>query len=472
MIYSEKYHKQLLFDNVVYKGIMPVNRLKRIWVFIKYSESAKKTVRYWACSYSGLKYCIEHYEDLRKACKDFITDDEKGGFDLDFPYDDLDWFFLPGAKRDIAIYTALADDMEKAERSNDTQASQATSATSASQASQDSQAPSAIQHKKAKRKAKGKSVKKAKPARVTNRQKVENQKDERIDRFLSETRLSIDLDENIRKIIRRGISHEPKKTDNVTSNLRFISIDIGVKNFATVCSNVFSPYTISGQSMINILEHYESYYNHTHYGRYYAGRGKTAAKNKAKKLDKRNELLENFIIKTCDRIMQNVKDDDIDTIICGYPDVWSRKITFSSTSVTTMFQRSLARFKEMLRKRCNRHGIKFVEIDESFTSVASFIDKDEMRAAADMGYSGKRVTRDKYITKSGFAIHADVNASYNIARKYLIKIKQWNDCYFTQMVALLNNSRYISLLKANYEESIEQELQKKEMLKSVKKRHY
>ena len=90
--------------------------------------------------------------------------------------------------------------------------------------------------------------------------------------------------------------------------------------------------------------------------------------------------------------------------------------------MTVMYQRTLANFKDMLKKRCNRHNINFVEIDEAYTSVCSFVDNESIKAKKE--YCGKRVTRDKYYSKQGYSIHADVNASYNIAKKYQIL---WQD---------------------------------------------
>jgi putative transposase len=68
-------------------------------------------------------------------------------------------------------------------------------------------------------------------------------------------------------------------------------------------------------------------------------------------------------------------------------------------------------------------GIKVIEREESYTSAASFLDLDEMpiygeeTEAEEIKFSGVRLKRGLYRSKSGKIINADVNASYNILRK-------------------------------------------------------
>lgn len=76
---------------------------------------------------------------------------------------------------------------------------------------------------------------------------------------------------------------------------------------------------------------------------------------------------------------------------------------------------------EKIRKKAAAAGIQFVMVDESYTSRASFADGDAIPASnantAAVSFSGRRVKRDTYRTAGGAYIHADLNASANIARK-------------------------------------------------------
>lgn len=420
-VYSNKFIDKLKYDyNCVYNSNLPVKSVRVMFVFIKYADNIRDLVYLRRLKPTGLKYAVEHYDLFRKNMKEFITEDESG-LNVDFPYDDVDWVYSPFFTREIPDFMLNEGNKKR------------------------------------------KGVKKVKKSKYTpeerakrdaeKAQRVQDRRDDKhINNLMSQSNIDINIGDDIRRILRRGIKSVPihdKKND-----IRFISLDIGVKNFCTVCSNVFSPYLISGRTMTHALGYYDNYYNHSDFGRY-AITKKYSGINKRKKLEKRNDILHEFVINVCDRLMQNVADYNIDTIIFGYPEIWSKKTDFGSKDVAVMFQRTLADFKERLRKRCAKHSIKFVEIDEAYTSVSSFVDNDEI--SGNIKHSGKRVTRDKYFSKQGYSIHADVNASYNIAKKYLIKSKLWSDKYFTQMVAMLNNSRFIRVLEQGYEIAVQEE---------------
>ena len=61
-------------------------------------------------------------------------------------------------------------------------------------------------------------------------------------------------------------------------------------------------------------------------------------------------------------------------------------------------------------------GIQVVTIEESHTSKCSFLDQEPIQHHGQ--YLGKRVKRGLFVARSGQALHADVNASYNILRRY------------------------------------------------------
>ena len=66
--------------------------------------------------------------------------------------------------------------------------------------------------------------------------------------------------------------------------------------------------------------------------------------------------------------------------------------------------------------------MRYIEQEESYTSKASFLDLDELPIhSAETPYtgtfSGKRIQRGLYRSKSGRLINADVNGAANILRK-------------------------------------------------------
>ena len=88
------------------------------------------------------------------------------------------------------------------------------------------------------------------------------------------------------------------------------------------------------------------------------------------------------------------------------------------------------RFRKMINYRAERVGILVIEHEESYTSKASFLDKDEIPVydpdnvdengdRIRYSFSGRRVRRGLYKTSDGTIVNADLNGSANIMRKAL-----------------------------------------------------
>jgi len=80
-----------------------------------------------------------------------------------------------------------------------------------------------------------------------------------------------------------------------------------------------------------------------------------------------------------------------------------------------------ARLKKRIEQLCERYGIRFVETEESYTSIASFVDRDELPTFGEKpeGWqaTGKRTKRGLYRTAQNEYINADCNGAANILRK-------------------------------------------------------
>ena len=86
----------------------------------------------------------------------------------------------------------------------------------------------------------------------------------------------------------------------------------------------------------------------------------------------------------------------------------------------TFVQMPFYRLQQKLEYQCEIYGIDMVEQEESYTSKASFWDKDEIPVYGDSkqySFSGKRIKRGLYQTSSGRLLNADVNGALNILRK-------------------------------------------------------
>lgn len=78
--------------------------------------------------------------------------------------------------------------------------------------------------------------------------------------------------------------------------------------------------------------------------------------------------------------------------------------------------------RDKLEYLCKLNGIVFTKQEESYTSKASFWDKDDIPVynadnPKEYQFSGQRIHRGLYKTADGKTFNADVNGALNIMRK-------------------------------------------------------
>jgi putative transposase len=110
----------------------------------------------------------------------------------------------------------------------------------------------------------------------------------------------------------------------------------------------------------------------------------------------------------------------IGTVVFGWNQGQRQHATLGKTT-QAFVQMPTARLKERVKQLCEYYGIKFVETEESYTSIASFLDGDFLPTFGAKPEtwkpSGKRVKRGMYCTGAGKLINADLNGAANILRK-------------------------------------------------------
>ena len=68
-----------------------------------------------------------------------------------------------------------------------------------------------------------------------------------------------------------------------------------------------------------------------------------------------------------------------------------------------------------LQYKCENVGIRYIEVNEDYTSGTSFLD-NELPVKENYDYS-RRIKRGLFKSKSGLLINSDVNAALQIMRK-------------------------------------------------------
>jgi putative transposase len=207
----------------------------------------------------------------------------------------------------------------------------------------------------------------------------------------------------------------------------FVALDPGVNVLAALTSNQpgFIPRLVSGGPLKAVNQLYNKQREH---------KQKQLAKGKeprftSRRLDrittKRNRRMMHYLHAASRRIIELLVAERIGTLVLGKNPFWKTGVELGKKNNQEFVQIPHAKFLELLTYKAEAVGIRVIVTEESYTSKASFVDRDVLPTydpsqGADQEekphFSGYRDGR-WYRVKGRAPIHADVNGSYNIGRK-------------------------------------------------------
>ena len=115
-------------------------------------------------------------------------------------------------------------------------------------------------------------------------------------------------------------------------------------------------------------------------------------------------------------IIDLLVQEHIAVLVVGKNDFWKQEVQMGKKNNQSFVFIPHAIFIAMLQYKAALVGITVVTVQESHTSKCSFLDLEPI--GHHDHYLGKRVKRGLFVAKNGQAIHADVNGSYNILRRF------------------------------------------------------
>ncbi|WP_231348592.1 IS200/IS605 family accessory protein TnpB-related protein, partial [Bacillus mycoides] len=129
-----------------------------------------------------------------------------------------------------------------------------------------------------------------------------------------------------------------------------------------------------------------------------------------------------YISQTVGLLFKKVKACNIDMVVVGYNTGWKQKSDMGKKNNQKFVQIPFHKLIAAIENKCIKEGIRFLKQEESYTSKASFLDKDKIPVwskedRTHYRFSGKRITRGMYQSKSGKCIHADINGALNTLQK-------------------------------------------------------
>ena len=208
-------------------------------------------------------------------------------------------------------------------------------------------------------------------------------------------------------------------------NQRYIGIDIGVNNLATVCNSISDKaFIINGKPLKSINQYYNRQISHY--------REISKRMNKAdysKRMDtlteKRNSKIDDYLHKASRYIINYCVKNNIHTIVVGKNKEWKQNSKLSKKVNQNFVQIPFARLIEMIQYKAEEKGIAVILTEESYTSGTSFIDNEE--PVKENYNKARRIFRGLFVSNNGVKINADLNGAYQILKK-VVPIKWDRGC--------------------------------------------
>lgn len=213
------------------------------------------------------------------------------------------------------------------------------------------------------------------------------------------------------------------ETDCIKRNLNnkhALAIDLGIDNLITAVTNYGKSFIIDGRKLKSINQLYnkqnavlQSIKDKQKYGKQFTATQMLLAA-------KRNNRVNDYISKAAKYVIDYCINNDVGILVVGYNKTFQKKPNMGSVNNQNFVNIPFGKLRAKLKYLCELNDITFTEQEESYTSKASFWDKDKMPTYGTNKthkFSGKRIHRGMYKTSDGKYLNADVNAALNILRK-------------------------------------------------------
>lgn len=215
------------------------------------------------------------------------------------------------------------------------------------------------------------------------------------------------------------IVYKIEDVEPLVDNDRYVGIDLGLDNFATITNNCgLIPLIINGKGLKSINQYYNKQISH------YKSIAKRVNKldytNRISRLtNKRNNKVEDYIHKASKFLVDYCKNNEINTIIIGNNKNWKQNSKMNKKVNQSFIGIPYYNFIQKVQYKAEEFGIKVVITEEGYTSGTSFLD-NELPIKENYN-KNRRKYRGLFISNNGIKINADVNGSYQIIKKVFPK---------------------------------------------------
>lgn len=204
-------------------------------------------------------------------------------------------------------------------------------------------------------------------------------------------------------------------------NGRYIGIDLGLDNLATVVNNIgLKSVIVNGKGLKSINQYYNKKMSHY---REVAKRmnGKDYTHRMEALTRKRNQKIDDYMHKASRYLIEYAKTNDIHTLIIGNNKEWKQESSMSRRVNQSFVGIPHKRLIDMIKYKAQNEGIRVILTEESYTSGTSFLDGEE---PIKKNYNkSRRIKRGLFVSNKGIRINADVNGAYQIISKVFPNVK-------------------------------------------------
>lgn len=200
-----------------------------------------------------------------------------------------------------------------------------------------------------------------------------------------------------------------------------LAIDLGINNLCTCVTSNGSSFIIDGKRLKSINQ----WYNKEN-AKLQSIKDKQGIDNITTRqsiiLNNRNNKLNDYMSKTARYIIDYCLLNDIGNIVVGYNETFQRNSNIGKRNNQNFVNIPYGKLRDKLEYLSKLYGINLIKQEESYTSKASFFDKDNIPIYSDnnlntYSFSGQRIKRGLYKTGTNKLINADINGALNIMRK-------------------------------------------------------
>ena len=206
-----------------------------------------------------------------------------------------------------------------------------------------------------------------------------------------------------------------------TNNGRYLSIDIGVDNLATIANNIGKkPVIINGRGLKSVNQYFNK--QKAHYQKIAKQANNRYITRRLKGLTtRRNQKIYDYMHKSSRFIVNYAKDNNISVIVIGHNEGWKQEVNMGTKTNQSFVQIPFNILIQQIQYKAQECGIQVILTEEAYTSGTSFLDNEKSIKA---NYNkSRRIHRGLFKSNNGTKINADVNAAYQIMKKVFPKEK-------------------------------------------------